>query len=163
MRLLATRAAMWRWRLAQVRARPGCWSRVSCALCWMEHSRKKSWPSPLPSALRVKCANACSNGWLSFQRPAPKNWLRNWPCAASPRSRAHGQRQTWTLAWRSFMPACWPAAGRCKFAPSTAGLPPCCATRLFLCCNNWACPPTTSCWRTTTRPKPRCGGSFMQH
>ena len=53
------------------------------------------------------------------------------------------------------------ADARCKCAPSIAGLQPCCAVRRWRFCSRWNCRPTTSCSKTTRRPKPWSGGAFM--
>ena len=55
--------------------------------------------------------------------------------AAGPLPRAAGRR-----------------AGRCSSAPSTPGSPACCAARRVAVLRTAAaCPPTTSCWKTTPR------------
>ncbi len=50
-----------------------------------------------------------------------------------------------------------PPTARCRFAPSTAGLPRSCASRRWPCCSSSACPATTSCWKVTRRPWPPSG------
>jgi hypothetical protein len=120
----AIRAAASPWRRVPARARPGCWCRASCARCSTEraardpghhlHAQGGRRDAPAPAALAgsVLAGAGRAGGRTAAarrrRRPTPK------PC-----------RPACSRCTR----ACWPAAGRCRSAPSTAGSPRCCAMR----------------------------------
>ena len=151
-----TRSAAWRWKPVPVRARPGCWCRAWCVRCWKGVRRKIFWPLLSPKKRRAKCANACMIGWCSFPKLVMRNWVPSCGCAASCKSPR--QRNCWACG--SCTPACCKVADRCRYAPSTAGLRPCCAARLWRYCKSWACLQPMNSWKTTRGPWPRCGGAF---
>ena len=127
-----------------------------------KRSRMKFWRLPLPKKQPVKCVSGFTNGWPSLPKPMTKLCIESWslagPCiktAASPMKMSASSYQIYTNRF-------WRRAVRCKSRPFTAGLPQCCAVRLWQPCSSSGCHLITSCWKTMAPPERWCGGGFMQ-
>jgi hypothetical protein len=143
----ATRRAAWWSKPVPVRARPGCWSRASCVRCWPAPSRSTSWPSPSRARPPARCANGWKSGCRVLHRP--QHTRATGGCAVPARPFGCRCPSGWRPRWASCTNNCCAAAAAWRCAPSTAGLRSWRPTRRWACSSAWACPRTTSRWKTS--------------